>query len=146
MIVTLHALNRPVAFFNAASAAGNIVGPLLFKAKDKPYYVPGVRAVLIIFIALVGLIGIQVAILFLFNKQRQRQRVAVGKPKHIHDTSMESKYTAYGKDEAGTGVGAHGECQQLSMRESATRGLITCSSGGYHRCEEQRIRVCVLRF
>lgn len=98
-----------MAFFNAASAAGNIVGPLLFKAKDKPYYVPGVRAVLIIFIALVGLIGIQVVLLFLFNRQRQNQRVAAGKPKHIHDTSMESKYQAYGRDEAGSGVGAHGK-------------------------------------
>jgi hypothetical protein len=105
-----------VAFFNAASAAGNIVGPLLFKAKDKPYYVPGVRAVLIIFIALVGLIGIQVCLLFLFNKQRQRQRVAAGKPKFIHDTSMETKYQAYGRDEAGTGVGAHGEFFSRSFR------------------------------
>ena len=113
--------NGLVAFFNAASAAGNIVGPLLFKAQDKPYYVPGVRAVLIIFIALVGLIGIQVAILFLFNKQRQRQRVAAGKPAHIHDTSMEDKYQAYGKDEAGAGagVGADGESSHL-------RSIISC--------------------
>jgi len=99
-----------MAFFNAASAAGNIIGPLLFKAEDKAaHYAPGVRAVLIIFIALVGLIGIQVVVLWLFNKQRQRQRVAAGKPAHIHDTSMESKYQAYGKDEAGAGagVGAH---------------------------------------
>jgi hypothetical protein len=109
--------NSAVAFFNAASAAGNIIGPLLFKAKDKPYYAPGVRAVLIIFIALVGLIGIQVVILFLFNKQRQRQRVAAGKPAHIHDTSMESKYQAYGKDEAGTGVGQDGEFQMF-LQES----------------------------
>lgn len=111
--VTERKLIFAVAFFNAASAAGNIVGPLLFKAKDKPYYVPGVRAVLIIFIALVGLIGIQVCLLFLFNKQRQRQRVAAGKPKHIHDTSMETKYQAFGRDEAGTGVGAHGECLEF---------------------------------
>jgi hypothetical protein len=92
-----------VAFFNAASAAGNIIGPLLFKAEDKAsHYTPGVRAVLGIFIALVGLIGIQVIVLWMFNKQRQRQRVAAGKPAHIHDTSMESRYQAYGKDEAGT--------------------------------------------
>ena len=99
-----------MAFFNAASAAGNIIGPLLFKAEDKEsHYSPGVRAVLGIFIALVGLIGIQVVILWLFNKQRQRQRVAAGKPAHIHDTSMESKYQAYGKDEAGASVGTAGE-------------------------------------
>lgn len=88
-----------MALFNMASAAGNIVGPLLFKKEDKPHYVPGVRAVLIIFCILIALIGCQVIALFLFNKQRQRQRVAVGKPKHIHDTSMETKYQAYGNDE-----------------------------------------------
>lgn len=98
-----------MAFFNAASAAGNIIGPLLFQAKDKPYYTPGVRAVLIIFCLLVGLIGVQVVLLWMFNKQRQRQRVAAGKPKFIHDTSMESKYQAFGKDAAETGVGALGE-------------------------------------
>lgn len=98
-----------MAFFNAASAAGNIVGPLLFQAKDKPYYTPGVRAVLIIFIALVGLVGIQVVLLFLFNKQRENQREAAGKPRKIHDTSMDSKYQAYGKDESEAGVGAEGE-------------------------------------
>ena len=98
-----------MAFFNAASAAGNIIGPLLFKAEDKAsHYSPGVRAVLGIFIALVGLIGIQVVILWLFNKQRQRQRVAAGKPAHIHDTSMESRYQAYGKDESGASVGTAG--------------------------------------
>jgi hypothetical protein len=105
--------NIPVAFFNAASAAGNIIGPLLFKAEDKPYYAPGVRAVMIIFVALVALIGIQVVLLWLFNKQRERQRVAAGKPAKIHDTSMDSKYTAYGKDEVGNdngvAVGADGE-------------------------------------
>jgi hypothetical protein len=105
-----------VAFFNAASAAGNIIGPLLFLAKDKPYYTPGVRAVLIIFCLLVGLIGVQVVLLWLFNKQRQRQRVAAGKPKFIHDTSMESKYQAFGRDEAGTGVGSHGESAVCSAR------------------------------
>lgn len=98
-----------MAFFNAASAAGNIIGPLLFKAEDKAsHYTPGVRAVLGIFIALVGLIGVQVIVLWMFNKQRSRQRVAAGKPAHIHDTSMDSKYQAYGQDEAGAAVGNAG--------------------------------------
>lgn len=83
-----------MALFNAASAAGNIVGPLLFVSGDGPYYPKGIRSVMAIFAALIGCIGIQVVLLFLYNKQRERQRVAAGLPAKIHDTSMDSKYTA----------------------------------------------------
>ena len=96
-----------MALFNSASAVGNIVGPMLFKDEDKPHYVPGVRAVMIIFCVLIFLLGVQVVLLFLFNKQRQRQRVAAGKPKHIHDTSMEDKYKAYGADEGADNLGTN---------------------------------------
>lgn len=44
------------AMYNAASAAGNIIGPFLFNANDKPYYLPGLRAVLGIFVALAGVV------------------------------------------------------------------------------------------
>lgn len=97
-----------MALFNAASAAGNIVGPLLFKAKDKPRYAPGALAVLAIFIALIAIICIQVVILFIFNKQRERQRVAAGKPAKIHDTSMDSKFQSYGADEGDGHLGDEG--------------------------------------
>lgn len=97
-----------MALFNAASAVGNIVGPLLFKSGDAPRYAPGVLAVLIIFIVLIGLIMGQVVLLFLFNKQRERQRVAVGKPRKIHDTSMDHKFKEYGQDEGATALGEAG--------------------------------------
>lgn len=97
-----------MGLFNASSAAGNIIGPLLFKPEDAPRYAPGVLAVMAIFIALIVLIGIQVVLLFLYNKQRQRQRVASGKPRHIQDTSMESKYKTYGEGEGGEGLGEGG--------------------------------------
>lgn len=97
-----------MALYNAASSAGNIVGPLLFKAQDSPRYAPGVRSVMIIFIILIALIGIQVVLLWMFNKQRQRQRVAAGKPKFIHDTSMENKYKMYGQDEGAAALGSEG--------------------------------------
>jgi hypothetical protein len=80
-----------MALFNSASAVGNIVGPLLFKDGDKPYYPNGVKAVMAIFAALIGCIGIQVGILFVYNKQRERQRVAKGLPAKIHDTSMDMR-------------------------------------------------------
>ncbi|WVQ69233.1 uncharacterized protein L199_007450 [Kwoniella botswanensis] len=88
-----------MSIYNAGSAAGNIIGPLLFEDKDKPHYIPGIKAVLGIFCALLAVIGFEVIILFFLNKQRQRQRVAVGKPKYIKDTSMSNKYQAYGTDD-----------------------------------------------
>lgn len=38
--------------YNAASSAGNIIGPLLFQSSDAPTYHPGLRAVLAIFVTL----------------------------------------------------------------------------------------------
>jgi hypothetical protein len=123
------------------SAAGNIVGPLLFKKQDAPHYVPGVRAVLIIFCILIILIGCQVGVLFLFNKQRQRQRVAHGKPKYIHDTSMEAKYQAYGVDEQGEGgIGQNGE----SSSGQCESPVLTGSSAGHDRYQERRVHLRVL--
>ncbi|WVO14904.1 hypothetical protein L204_102543 [Cryptococcus depauperatus] len=90
-----------MSVFNAGSSAGNIIGPLLFKDKDKPHYLPGIKATLGIFCALLAVVGFCAAFLFVLNKQRQRQRVANGKPRYIKDTSMSTKYEAYGADAEG---------------------------------------------
>ncbi|WVR03370.1 hypothetical protein IAU60_000361 [Kwoniella sp. DSM 27419] len=92
-----------MSLYNAGSAAGNIIGPLLFNSKDKAtHYLPGVKATLGIFCALLAVIGIQVVILFFLNKQRQNQRVANGKPRYIKDLSMENKFQGYNStDETG---------------------------------------------
>lgn len=95
-----------MSLFNGGSAVGNIVGPLLFNARDKPHYLPGVRATLGVFCALIGVIGIQHLVLFFLNKARQRQRVAHGKPEHILDTSMSDTYEAYGAGEENLGQNA----------------------------------------
>lgn len=80
----------------------------LFQDKDKPHYLPGIKATLGIFCALMACVGITTAILYVLNKQRQRQRVAVGKPQYIKDTSMSSKYEAYGGDDADGRLGQNG--------------------------------------
>jgi len=49
-----------MALFNASSAAGNIVGPLLFKPEDEPRYAPGVLAVMAIFIVLILHTGLSI--------------------------------------------------------------------------------------
>ncbi|WVQ80475.1 hypothetical protein IAT38_002580 [Cryptococcus sp. DSM 104549] len=89
-----------MSVYNAGSSAGNIIGPLLFSDKDKPHYLPGIKATLAIFCALLAVVGLTTAYLFVLNKQRQSQRVANGKPKFIKDTSMSSKYEAFGADDA----------------------------------------------
>jgi hypothetical protein len=90
---------------------GNIIGPLLFTDSDGPRYIPGVRAVLAIFCALLGVIGLQVVNLYVLNKTHQRSRVKAGKPKYIKDTSMSRKYEAYdqGEGEGGVRLGQNGE-------------------------------------
>lgn len=88
-------------------------GPLLFNAKDAPYYIPGIRGVLGIFSAQLACVGVQVVVLFFLNRARRRQRVAAGKPEYIKDTSMMAQYEAYGGE--GDGLGQNGECPARAM-------------------------------
>lgn len=89
--------------FNAASSAGNICGPYLFKATDAPDYYPGLKAVLAIFCVLVGLVALQAVNLAYLNKRKERQRVANGKPAKIADLSMTRKYEAAADEKDGLG-------------------------------------------
>lgn len=92
-----------MSLYNAGSSAGNIIGPLLFNARDKPTYFPGLRAVLGIFVALAVVVLLQLANLVVLNRLQSRMRVANGKMADIYDASMESHYVAM-QDE---GIGEH---------------------------------------
>lgn len=81
-----------VSVYNAASAAGNIIGPLLFNSKDKPTYFPGLKATLGIFVALAIVVAMQWVNLWFLNKNQAKRRVKNGKAKVIHDASMEDRY------------------------------------------------------
>ncbi|KAK1145071.1 hypothetical protein N8T08_004500 [Aspergillus melleus] len=81
-----------MSFFNAAAAAGNIVGPLLFSDNDAPAYLPGLRACLGIFVAMVAVVFIQWANLWVLNKMQEKRRVRNGKPAKIVDRSMQTGY------------------------------------------------------
>ncbi|KAK8091288.1 hypothetical protein PG994_000793 [Apiospora phragmitis] len=83
-----------MAVYNAGSSAGQIIGPLLFNAHDAPAYLPGLRAVLGIFVALAACAVLQAANLLFLNRLQERRRVRHGKPAHIKDTSMEDRYEA----------------------------------------------------
>lgn len=79
-----------MSLYNAAAAAGNIVGPLLFNDNDAPAYLPGLRACVGIFVAMVAVVVIQWANLFVLNKMQEKRRVANGKPARIVDRSMQN--------------------------------------------------------
>jgi hypothetical protein len=81
-----------VSVYNAAASAGNIVGPLLFNSRDAPTYFPGLKATLAVFVALGVVVAMQWAGLWVLNKSQEKRRVRNGKPRLIHDASMEDKY------------------------------------------------------
>ncbi|KAJ5156354.1 hypothetical protein N7492_009157 [Penicillium capsulatum] len=81
-----------MSLFNAASSAGNIVGPLLFNSKDAPEYHPGLRACLGIFCALAAVVLIQWGNLWFLNQQQARRRVRNGKSAVIIDHSMQPHF------------------------------------------------------
>ncbi|KAI5451875.1 hypothetical protein NCC49_001177 [Naganishia albida] len=79
--------------YNIGSSAGNIIGPLLFSAKDKPMYKPGLKATMGIFIGLMVMIGLQAAVLFISNKRKEKERVRLGMSAKVIDTSMDVKFS-----------------------------------------------------
>ncbi|KAI5479397.1 hypothetical protein MNV49_003731 [Pseudohyphozyma bogoriensis] len=85
--------------FNAASAAGNILGPYLFKAEYAPDYIPSLKAVMGIFCGLFATVLIQVANLRYLNKRKEAQRVQHGKPAKLADYSMNQKFEVGAADD-----------------------------------------------
>lgn len=109
-----------MSIYNAASSAGNIIGPLLFNDKDAPEYRPGLRACLAIFVALVALVFVQWANLVLLNKMQEKRRVRNGKSPKLVDRSMQERFhvDAVGQD----GALDHGICvnEASSLEPPAT--------------------------
>ncbi|KAK1773495.1 major facilitator superfamily domain-containing protein [Copromyces sp. CBS 386.78] len=83
-----------MSLFNAASAAGNVIGPLLFDTADAPAYTPGLKATLGVYSMMAAVVLLQLANLVLLNKMQEKKRVANGKPAKLHDASMEKKFNA----------------------------------------------------
>ncbi|KAJ7178376.1 MFS general substrate transporter [Mycena crocata] len=73
-----------------AQCAGNILGPLVYKTQDKPYYKPGLICDLICWILLSVLTLVTAAYLTFLNKRHSNRRTALGKPTKVIDTSLET--------------------------------------------------------
>jgi len=93
-----------MTIYNAGSAAGNIIGPLLFNANDAPAYRPGLRAVLGINVALIVVIAAQVGNLVLLNQMQRKRRVRNGKRAEIHDRSMDANFASSARADEEGGV------------------------------------------
>lgn len=95
-----------MALYNASSAAGNIVGPLLFSSTDAPKYIPGLRSCLACFSTLIAIVLIQWANLLVLNKLQARKRVQNGKQAKIVDHSMQNQYHEVDEDNTAEEGGA----------------------------------------
>ncbi|KXG53364.1 Major facilitator superfamily domain, general substrate transporter [Penicillium griseofulvum] len=86
-----------MALYQAGTSAGALAGPLLFTAEQAPSYLPGIRAVLGLFIALVGLVVIQVLNLSWLNRLNKKRRISNGKIGDLQDKSMTHAFETDGK-------------------------------------------------
>jgi hypothetical protein len=68
--------------------SGNIVGPLLYIAAQKPLYTTGLTANMSMFAAIIVLIGLAVLYMIYMKKKHRDMRIAVGKPADVTDLSM----------------------------------------------------------
>ncbi|KAF9462293.1 major facilitator superfamily domain-containing protein [Collybia nuda] len=83
-----------------AQCAGNIVGPLLYRTQDKPFYRRGLISNLICWIALAVLTLMTAGYLAFQNRQHAVRRVSLGKTGKVLDTSLEKHV----HDDANAGV------------------------------------------
>ncbi|KAL0061392.1 hypothetical protein AAF712_011793 [Marasmius tenuissimus] len=83
-----------------AQCTGNIVGPLLYRTEDKPYYRRGLVANLICWVLLAFLTGVTAACLKYLNKKHEATRIQMGKVGKVVDRSLES-YKAADKGKEG---------------------------------------------
>ncbi|KAK5993708.1 putative transporter [Cladobotryum mycophilum] len=110
-----------MSVYNAASSTGNIIGPLLFNDSDAPSFKPGLRACLVIFLALIVVVLIQWGNLVILNKMQEKRRVQNGKKAKVIDRSMQEHYeNIYERDDDIEDT-AHGELDDESDEDIADR-------------------------
>lgn len=97
-------------------SAGNIVGPLLFRPSERPYYRRGLTANLALFVALAVLISFGIVWIKILNKKQAAKRKAMGKAEHITDLSMADKKALENQEEL---MVAEGEAEAEASGDKA---------------------------
>ena len=72
------------------SSAGNVLGPLLFRPDEAPGYGRGIRSNMILFVAVMLLVGVTSLHLRRLNCRHSLRRVALGKSARVTDLSLET--------------------------------------------------------
>lgn len=106
-----------MSLFNAGSAAGQMIGPLLFNAVDAPYYHPGLTSVMGVSCALVAIIGLTTLDLVYLNRQQGNRRVRNGKPRDITDMSMQRTFAGVSAEDGSDGAVRLGENAFLDLTD-----------------------------
>ncbi|CRK48220.1 hypothetical protein BN1723_007905 [Verticillium longisporum] len=88
----------------ALRSLGNIIGPLLYRPAEAPEYYRGLWWNLVLYLAVVGLVGVTTAHVAALNARHALTRVRRGKPALVRDRSLEEEEGGEGEGE-GEGEG-----------------------------------------
>ncbi|KAM9877807.1 hypothetical protein VD0002_g3293 [Verticillium dahliae] len=80
---------------------GNIIGPLLYRPAEAPEYYRGLWWNLVLYLAVVGLVGVTTAHVAALNARHALTRVRRGKPAGVRDRSLEEEEGGEGEGEGG---------------------------------------------
>jgi hypothetical protein len=75
-------------------SVGNILGPLLYKPSEAPEYFRGLQSNLLLYCAIIALVGLTSAYLVWLNKSHSRRRARLGKAAAAIDYSVLSSEDA----------------------------------------------------
>jgi predicted MFS family arabinose efflux permease len=107
-----------MAFYQAGTSAGALIGPLLFTAEQAPEYHPAIGGVLGVFVAMMVLLGVQIANLMWLNKKQEKRRIANGKSAVILDRSMTTNVNLDAKTQEVEVFGDRAEILDLTDKEN----------------------------
>ncbi|EME89697.1 uncharacterized protein MYCFIDRAFT_185895 [Pseudocercospora fijiensis CIRAD86] len=88
---TKRKMTTAILFIGAS--AGNILGPNLYRADEKPRYTRGLAANLALFIAIIVFVGVGAFYITILNKKHAAARQRMGKSAEVVDLSMQSAST-----------------------------------------------------
>ncbi|RYP16122.1 hypothetical protein DL765_005323 [Monosporascus sp. GIB2] len=131
-----------MSVYNAAASTGNIIGPLVFDSRDAPEYLPGLRAMLGVFVALAACTALQAGNLALLNRRQERKRVRNGKPAKIRDASMTDEYQDfYAPAPASAGINDNDDDNVYASTGAGSDEVAVMARHGHPESDLERCRL-----